>query len=115
MQFNIEETLEMDKKPLTIPKIIVLYILPFFIPIGFLIVPIYTFMRFNRKWTGWFFVGAEVVIFILLAILFNPAKANPGDFLYDYAILILAGPVVLIHLIAFYLTISLSKSKIVQN
>ena len=105
----------MNKKPLSIPIIIGLYLLPFFIPIAFLVVPIYTFMRLGRKRMGWLFAGAEVLVFILTVILFYIIKANHGDFSHGYAFLLLLGPVSLIHLVALYMTISLSKRIRAQN
>lgn len=105
----------MNKKPLSIPKIIILYLLPFFNPIIIPIIAVYTFTRLNRKRTGWLFSGAEVLVFILSAILFYIIKTNHEDFLHYYALLLLLGPVLLIHLVSFYLTISLYKRITAQN
>ena len=102
----------MNKKPLTIPQIIILNLIPFFIPIAFLITPLYTFTRLKQKKVGWLFAGAEVLVFVLSLMLFNPAEANRGEL---YAILVLMGPVVIIHLVSFYLTISLYRKIMAQN
>jgi hypothetical protein len=105
----------MKSKPLTVPKIIGLYLMPFLIPVIFPFIPIITFSRLNRKGTGWLFSGAEIFVFILLLTLINSVDAQHGDFFYDYALLILVGPVILIHLVSFFTTISLFRRMKARN
>jgi len=105
----------MSKKPLSIPIVIGLYILPFFMPIAFPIVPILIFRRLNQKKMGWIFSGAEILVFILSVIVFYIIKANQEGFSQGYALLLLLGPVSIIHLVSLYFTISLSRRIIAQN
>jgi hypothetical protein len=105
----------MNKKPLNIPTIIALYVVPFFMPITFPIIPIYIFWRLNRKKTGWLFSGAEILVFIVSVIVFYIIKGNQEGFSQGYALLLLLGPVSLIHLVSLCLNIALFRKNIVSN
>jgi hypothetical protein len=105
----------MNKKPLNIPTIIVLYVVPFFMPITFPIISIYIFWRLNRKRTGWLFAGAEILVFIVSVIVFYIIKGNQEGFSQGYALLLLLGPVSIIHLVSLYLTIALLRRNMVFN
>ncbi|MCK5124623.1 MAG: hypothetical protein KAR42_00060 [candidate division Zixibacteria bacterium] len=105
----------MNKKPLTIPTTIGLYILALFVPIAFPIVPIYVFNRLNQKRTGWLFSGAVVLIFAMSIIVFYILKADQEGFSYICAYLLLTVPISLIHLISLIWAIVLSKKVKEQN